>query len=95
MQTRSYNILLYQNEVIEKITANAASIFRNSGRNPCKPPQNWPKLSEKNTILIRKMQNRGGIILIYQNEVMEKITANAALIVWNSWLNPCKPPKLM
>ena len=41
------------------------------------------------------MQNRGAIILIYQNEVLEKITANAALIVWNSWLNPCKPPKLM
>ena len=40
------------------------------------------------------MQTLPPNILLYQNEVIEKITANAALIFGNSWLNPRKPPKL-
>ena len=38
MQTQPENILLHQNEVIEKIAANPASIFWNSGQNLTKNP---------------------------------------------------------
>ena len=40
------------------------------------------------------MQTLPRYILLYQNEVIEKIMTNAALIFGNSWLNPRKPPKL-
>ena len=54
MQTVPQNILKYQNEVIEKITANATSIFWNSGQDP----QLIPILSRQPKILIWKMQTR-------------------------------------
>jgi hypothetical protein len=40
------------------------------------------------------MQTLPRIFLLYQKEVIEKITANAASIFWDAWLNPRKPPKL-
>ena len=39
------NILLYQNEVIEKITADPTSIFWNSGQNLPKTPKIDPNLA--------------------------------------------------
>ena len=39
MPTLPHNILLYQNEVIEMITADPASIFLNSGQNLPKNPK--------------------------------------------------------
>ena len=39
MPTLPQNILLYQNQVIEKITADPASIFWNSGQNLPKTPK--------------------------------------------------------
>jgi hypothetical protein len=39
MQTQPDNILSYQSEVIEKITADPASIFWNSGQNLLKTPK--------------------------------------------------------
>ena len=39
MQTQPENILIYQNEVIEKITADPTSIFWNSGQNLPQTPK--------------------------------------------------------
>jgi|ETNmetMinimDraft_14_1059893.scaffolds.fasta_scaffold26842_2 hypothetical protein len=66
MQTVPQNISKYQNQVIEKITANATSIFWNSGQDP----QLIPILSRQPKILIWKMQTRSQNILLYQNEVI-------------------------
>ena len=93
MQTLPRNILLYQNQVTEKITANAALIFWNSWLNLGKP-QNWPKLGRENKFFVWKMQMLPRNISLYQNEIIEKVTANASSIFWNSGLDPRLTPIL-